>query len=163
MIRVILILVGLGLVAFVAVTGLQAGGGLKLWGISEQTYTGDPHKPEGYTIGIKRLWLKKGTSMYVDYATEIDSGRLRFVLEEIPSLGDAPISPAERRVTGTSTGSVVFPVRKDGMFRLRILAEPGSSWGEQQVKLRYRVKWGLVNPFKNRKPMKLKPLEVKPA
>lgn len=158
--RAILIIVGLGLCGFIAVNGLQAGGGLKLWGVSQRTYEGNPDKPEGYTIGLKRLWLKKGTSMYVDYATVIDSGRLRFLLEEIPSLGDNPISPAERRVSGTSNGSVEFPVRKDGMYRLHIFAEPGSKWGSQQVKLRYKIKWGLVNPEKSRKLLKLPPMQA---
>lgn len=163
MTRIILVLVGLGLLGFVAVNGLQAGGGLKLWGVSERTYDGSPDKPVGYTMGLKRLWLKQGTSMYVDYAAEIDSGRLRFVLEEIASLGEDPISPAERRVTGTSTGSAIFPVRKDGMYRLRIVAEPGSKWGAQEVKLRYKIKWGLVNPEKDRKPLQLKPVKRKPV
>ncbi len=155
--RFLLIVGILLLVGFVMVTGLQAGGGLKVWGQEARAYQQDG-TVSGYSFGLKRLWLKEGTSVYVDFSTEIDTGALFIVLEEMPSLGELPGRPAERRISATNIGSVDFRIRKDGMYRLTIEPRGRRARAVQPV-VRYKVKWGLENPDKERRSLRLSPVE----
>ncbi|VAW01312.1 hypothetical protein MNBD_ALPHA06-1151 [hydrothermal vent metagenome] len=155
MIRVLFISAAILLLGFLGIAGLQAGGGLKTWGMEQRSYAADGSR-SGYSIGLKRLWLKKKSTIYVDYATEIESGTLVFALEEVASLGERPSRPLKRKVTSSNIGSVTFRIKKDGMYRLRITAKAPGKYSDQNPVLRYKIKWGLEQPQRQRKPMALK-------
>jgi hypothetical protein len=101
------------------------------------------------------LWLRENSTVYVDYAVEIDSGALFVELQKMPSLGEVPRRAVERRVTATNAGSFSFRIREDGMYQLSIKPKEISRWSVGSPELRYKVIWGLENPEKSRKPLKL--------
>ncbi len=156
--RLLLILGGLLLVSFVAMVGLQAGGGLKVWGLESRQFHEDGSK-NGFGVGLHRLWLRKGSTVYVDFATEIHSGALFIRLKEMPSLGERPSRPIERRITASNVGTINFRIRKDGMYQLLVEAHASTKWSSKQPKMRYKVKWGLDNSAKDRTAQKLAPIK----
>jgi hypothetical protein len=97
----------------------------------------------GYSVGPKTVYLRRGSSFFVDYDAHVSTGALHVALYKVWAPGEEKMR-LSHHVKETGGGQLVVPISESGWYRAIFGGSVlGNSPAGSGYDLSYTVRWGV--------------------